>query len=186
MALREDEVQPPNTAATQSLLISFWAFSANTVGSEAPSSATTCSCLPRTPPESLISLAAMLSESNTVFSLIAMVPDREFRKPIFTVGPDVSTHDFAAVAVPPESTFAPQADSIVTSARHAAATATVRVRAWEPWGLYDQGRTGLGALMVVPSQRSWGVPRGTTGRGVVHGRGSVCGVNLSTVCCHRV
>jgi hypothetical protein len=40
IALRLDEVQPPNTAATQSLLISFWAFSANTVGSDAPSSPT--------------------------------------------------------------------------------------------------------------------------------------------------
>src|SRR3712207_8954496 len=40
IALRDDDVQPPNVAATQSLRISFCAFSAKTVGSDAPSSAT--------------------------------------------------------------------------------------------------------------------------------------------------
>jgi hypothetical protein len=38
MALRDAEVQPPNTAATQSLVMSFSAFSAKTVGSDWPSS----------------------------------------------------------------------------------------------------------------------------------------------------
>ena len=62
IALRDDEVQPPNTAATQSLRMSFWAFSANTVGSDAPSSATMVSCLPSTPPAALISSDAIFSE----------------------------------------------------------------------------------------------------------------------------
>jgi hypothetical protein len=61
--LRDDEVQPPNTAATQSLRMSFSAFSAKIVGSDAPSSATIASCLPRTPPAPLILSAAIFSES---------------------------------------------------------------------------------------------------------------------------
>src|SRR5690348_12956535 len=96
MALRDADVQPPKTAATQSLLISFSAFSAKTVGSEAPSSVTTDRVLPLTPPAALISSAAICSESCTVFSLIAIVPDNEFRKPILTVSPDVSTQLAAA------------------------------------------------------------------------------------------
>lgn len=96
MALRLEDVHPPKTAATQSLVMSFSAFSAKTVGSDAPSSATTSSCLPRTPPSALISLTARSSESRTVCSEIAIVPERELRKPIFTASPSVSTHEAAA------------------------------------------------------------------------------------------
>ena len=99
IALRLAEVQPPKTAATQSLLISFWAFSAKVVGSEAPSSAITSSCLPLTPPAALISSLAISSASYTVFSLIAMVPERELRKPILIVSPSVFTQ--LVLPVPP-------------------------------------------------------------------------------------
>ncbi len=93
IALRLDDVQPPKTAATQSLEMSFSAFSAKTVGSDAPSSATTSSCLPSTPPAALISSAARSSESRTVCSEIAIVPDSELRNPTLTVSPEVSTHE---------------------------------------------------------------------------------------------
>ena len=95
MALRLDEVHPPNTAATQSLLISFSAFSANTVGSDAPSSPTTWICLPITPPAALISSTARAMASRTVTSEIAIVPDSEFSEPTLMVEPEVSTHDSA-------------------------------------------------------------------------------------------
>ncbi len=98
MALRLDEVQPPNTAATQSLLISFSAFSANTVGSDAPSSPTTWICLPITPPAALISSTASVMASRTVTSEIAIVPDSEFSEPTLMVEPEVSTHDSAFAA----------------------------------------------------------------------------------------
>ena len=40
----------------------------------------------------------MCSESLTVCSEIAIVPDSEFTKPILMVSPDVSTHDEAVLA----------------------------------------------------------------------------------------
>lgn len=95
MALRLDEVQPPNTAATQSLLISFSAFSAKTVGSDAPSSPTSWICLPSTPPSALICSTARSIAFRTVTSEIAMVPDSEFKAPTLMVSPEVSTHDSA-------------------------------------------------------------------------------------------
>ena len=78
--------------------MSFSAFSAKVVGSDAPSSVITSSCLPSTPPAALISSTAIASESLTVFSLMAMVPDSEFRKPILTESPLVSTQLAAPVA----------------------------------------------------------------------------------------
>src|SRR6476660_6427715 len=99
MALRLEDVHPPKTAATQSSLISFSAFWANTAGSDAPSSPMIWICLPRTPPLALISSTASLMESRTVTSEIAMVPDSEFSEPTLTFGPEVSTHDAASVAV---------------------------------------------------------------------------------------
>ena len=99
MALRLEEVQPPNTAATQSSLISFSAFWANTAGSDAPSSPTIWICLPMTPPLTLISSTASLMASRTVTSEIAMVPDSEFSEPTLMFDPEVSTHDAASVDV---------------------------------------------------------------------------------------
>src|ERR1700687_1527657 len=98
MALRLDDVQPPNTAATQSLLISFCAFSANSVGSEAASSPISWICLPSTPPCAVICSTAKAMASRTVTSDSAIVHDSEFSDPTLIVGPEVSTHDcvFAA------------------------------------------------------------------------------------------
>jgi hypothetical protein len=99
MALRLEDVHPPKTAAVQSCWISFPARSANFVGSLAPSSLITWSCLPMTPPAALISSAARLSESKTVFSLIAMVPESELMNPTLTLLPVVSTQELLALAV---------------------------------------------------------------------------------------
>lgn len=54
--------------------MSFSAFSANTAGSDAPSSETISICLPSTPPSALISSTASAIESRTVTSEIAIVP----------------------------------------------------------------------------------------------------------------
>ena len=89
--MRLAEVQPPKTAATLSSVISFLAFSAKVGQSDAPSSTIGSICLPSTPPAALISSLAMASESRTVTSLIAIVPDSEFRKPTLTVSPSVFT-----------------------------------------------------------------------------------------------
>src|SRR5689334_15566921 len=110
MALRLELVHPPKTAATQSSLISFSAFWANTAGSEAPSSPTTWICLPSTPPLPLISSTASLMASRTVTSEMAMVPDSEFSEPTLILDPDVSTHD-SDFAVSVSLALLPQPDS---------------------------------------------------------------------------
>ncbi len=137
MALRLDEVQPPNTAATQSLLISFSAFSANTVGSDAPSSPTSWICLPSTPPAALISSTASLIESRTVTSEIAIVPDSEFNEPTLMVGPEVSTHD-AAFAESVSPALLPQpASSRLAAATTLPATSAERLKGWRRGGCMD-------------------------------------------------
>src|SRR5580765_1994448 len=90
IALREDEVQPPKTAATQSCSISFFALLAKVVGSESPSSWTIWIFLPMMPPAALISLTAMCSEFETVTSEIAIVPDSELSRPSLIVEPELS------------------------------------------------------------------------------------------------
>jgi hypothetical protein len=47
----------------------------------------------------LISSAARLRESKTVFSLMAMVPESELMNPTFTLLPDVSTQELPLLAV---------------------------------------------------------------------------------------
>src|SRR3954451_15935347 len=99
MALREADVQPPNTAATSSSVSSLLIFSAKTVGSLWPSSSTTSIFLPRMPPPVLISSTAISSESAKVGSLIAITPDVELSSPSSTVSP--STHVSPAGVDPP-------------------------------------------------------------------------------------
>ena len=89
MAFRLALVQPPNTTATSSFWISLRAFSAKVGQSEAPSSMIISNCLPRTPPEALISSMAITLASFTAVSEIDMVPEREWRIPTFMV-PDSS------------------------------------------------------------------------------------------------
>lgn len=128
MALRLDEVHPPNTAATQSLLMSFWAFSANTAGSDAPSSATSWICLPITPPSALICSTARSMALRTVTSEIAMVPDNEFSAPTLIVSPEVSTQD-SAFAAPSSPARLPQPASIrLVAARTLPAARADRVK----------------------------------------------------------
>src|SRR5215207_11310609 len=80
-ALRLAEVQQQKVAATLSLWISFFAFSAKVGQSDAPSSITGSICLPSTPPAALISSMAMISASFTETSLIDIVPLSECRMP---------------------------------------------------------------------------------------------------------
>ena len=84
-ALRLADVQQPKIAATLSLWISFFAFSANVGQSDAPSSTTASSFLPSTPPAALTSSIASSSASLTDTSLTAMVPLRECRIPTLIV-----------------------------------------------------------------------------------------------------
>jgi hypothetical protein len=92
-----------------------------------------------------------------------MVPDSELRKPIFTVSPDVSTHDAApvdpAVPVSPAAVRAPHADN-------ARAVATARTGSARERARDDRGGVGAGSDEEVN-----GVPfageelRGSAGRG---------------------
>src|SRR3546814_4346587 len=77
IALRLDEVQPPNTVTTPSLPISLVAFSAKVAGSDAPSSVTASTRLRMTPPAALISRIAVRVLFFTVTSLIALVRAEE-------------------------------------------------------------------------------------------------------------
>ena len=83
--LRDTEVQQPNTAATLSLVISSRAFSANSGQFEAGSTTTASSFLPSTPPFLFCSSISISIMSFSVVSLIAMVPESEWRIPTLMV-----------------------------------------------------------------------------------------------------
>lgn len=137
MALRLEEVQPPKTAATQSELISFSAFSAKVFGSDAPSSSTTSSFLPMTPPDALIWSTANLVAFATVTSLMAMVPVSECSEPILMVSFEVSTQDLALEPDAVLSSREPQPETSATDSTRAVGMVialtrrAVRCRRWE-------------------------------------------------------
>ena len=83
--LRDTEVQQPNTAETLSFWMSSFAFSANSGQFEAGSTTTASSFLPRTPPFLFCSSINMSITSLSVVSLIAIVPESEWRMPILIV-----------------------------------------------------------------------------------------------------
>ena len=83
--LRDTEVQQPNTTATLSLEISSRAFSANSGQLEAGSTTTASSFLPSRPPFLFCSSMSISITSFSVVSLIAMVPESEWRMPILMV-----------------------------------------------------------------------------------------------------
>jgi len=155
IALRLLEVQPPKTAATQSLWMSFVALSAKTVGSDTPSSVTASSCLPSTPPAALISPTASSSDLRTVVSLMDIVPDMEFNRPILTDSPEVSTHE-AAVSSPPsaESTLLPHAVRPMVSA--ATRTAMAEGERRLVMAILRVAGTGVEVAARRDLDRSWG------------------------------
>ena len=83
--LRDTEVQQPNTTATLSLLISSRAFSANSGQFEAGSTTTGSSFLPSRPPFLFCSSISISITSFSVVSLMAMVPESEWRMPTLIV-----------------------------------------------------------------------------------------------------
>ena len=83
--LRDTEVQQPNTTATLSLEISSRAFSANSGQFEAGSTTTASSFLPSRPPLAFCSLMSISITSFNVVSLMAMVPESEWRMPTLMV-----------------------------------------------------------------------------------------------------
>src|SRR5215467_12405807 len=83
--LRDTDVQHPKTTETLSLLISSRAFSANSGQFEAGSTTTASSFLPRRPPFLFCSSINIRTTSFSVVSLIAMVPEREWRTPTLMV-----------------------------------------------------------------------------------------------------
>src|SRR6202011_12373 len=83
--LRDTEVQQPNTAATLFLLISSRAFSANNGQLEAGSTTTASSFLPSRPPFLFCSSINISITSFSVVSLMAMVPESEWRMPTLMV-----------------------------------------------------------------------------------------------------
>lgn len=146
-ALRLADVQQPNVAATRSSLMSLLAFSAKVGQSEAPSSLIGLIFLPSTPPEALISSIASFSESRTVTSLIAMVPESELRSPTLTVSPLVSA--CAALSdAPPASVFAPHAESATTAASAAVPAMNRRLEVLETREALETGET-LGSLETL-------------------------------------
>src|SRR3954453_4738027 len=80
-ALREAEVQQPNTTATLAREMSFLDFSAKVGQSEAPSSTIGSSFIFMTPPAALISSIAISVASRTEVSEIAIVPLSECNTP---------------------------------------------------------------------------------------------------------
>src|SRR6476620_10832470 len=83
--LRDTEVQQPNTTATLSLVMSSRAFSANSGQFDAGSTTTASSFLPSSPPFLFCSSISIRMVSFSVVSLIAMVPDSEWRTPTLIV-----------------------------------------------------------------------------------------------------
>src|SRR3954464_9121464 len=83
--LRDTEVQQPNTAETFSLVISSRAFSANSGQFEAGSTTTASSFLPSKPPFLFCSSIRNSIVSFSVVSLMAMVPESEWRIPTLIV-----------------------------------------------------------------------------------------------------
>ena len=83
--LRDTEVQQPKTTETLSLAISSRAFSANSGQFEAGSTTTASSFLPSTPPFLFCSSMSISMTSFSVVSLIAIVPESEWRMPILIV-----------------------------------------------------------------------------------------------------
>ena len=83
--LRDTEVQQPNTTATLSLEINSRAFSANSGQFEAGSTTTASSFLPSSPPFLFCSSISISITSFSVVSLMAMVPESEWRIPTLMV-----------------------------------------------------------------------------------------------------
>ena len=106
--LRETEVQQPNTTETLSLAISSLAFSANSGQLEAGSTTTASSFLPSTPPFLFCSSMSISMTSFSVVSLIAIVPESEWRMPILIVSSARAAKELSAIAPP---TSAPVARS---------------------------------------------------------------------------
>ncbi len=106
--LRDTEVQQPNTAATLSTEISWRAFSANSGQFEAGSTTTASSFLPSRPPFLFCSSISISMTSFSVVSLIAMVPESEWRMPTLIVSsatagaaaPQAMTARLAAMTAP--------------------------------------------------------------------------------------
>src|SRR5450432_4601370 len=93
--LRETDVQQPNTAATLSTVMSWRAFSAKSGQFDAGSTTTASSFLPSTPPFEFISSIVMSATSRRDVSLMAIVPEREWRIPILMVSPPPAAADTA-------------------------------------------------------------------------------------------
>src|SRR5216683_1588038 len=124
IALRLAEVHPPKTVATLSTLMSCLAFSAKVGQSDAPSWVTTWSCLPRTPPAALTSSIARSSAFFTATSLMAIVPEREWRSPTLMMLP---TTPGIAPAAPLADDVSVGVDvDVVAFFPHAAATSASR------------------------------------------------------------
>src|SRR6185437_6060569 len=83
--LRDTEVQQPNTTETLSLVISSRAFSANNGQFDAGSTTTASSFLPSTPPFLFCSSMRNSIVSFSVVSLMAIVPESEWRIPTLMV-----------------------------------------------------------------------------------------------------
>ena len=121
--LRDTEVQQPNTTATLSFSMSSFAFSANSGQLEAGSTTTGSSFLPSSPPFLFCSSINISITSLRVVSLIAIVPDSEWRMPTLivssaraAVAPSVSAAPASAPAARKNIRFVRDMDDLVECA----------------------------------------------------------------------
>ena len=114
--LRDTEVQQPNTTDTLSFSMSSLAFSANSGQFDAGSTTTASSFLPSTPPFLFCSSISISITSLSVVSLIAIVPDSEWRTPILIGSPVAAIAGVEPIASAPPSAVAPPSAAAVSSA----------------------------------------------------------------------
>src|ERR1700676_4964704 len=100
----DTDVQQPKTTATLSFSRSPCAFSAKSGQSDAGSTTTASSFLPRRPPFLFCSSISMRTVSLSVVSLIAIVPDSECRTPTLMVPCANAVPDDAKLAASPAAT----------------------------------------------------------------------------------
>ncbi len=109
--LRDTEVQQPKTTATLSFSMSSFAFSANSGQLEAGSTTTASSFLPSRPPFLFCSSISISITSLSVVSLIAMVPESEWRMPTLIVSSAAQAEVAPSASAP--ATNAPAAREII-------------------------------------------------------------------------
>ncbi len=138
--LRDTEVQQPKTTATLSLAMSSRAFSANSGQLDAGSTTTGSSFLPSRPPFLFCSSMSISMTSFNVVSLIAIVPESEWRMPILIVSSAaLAAKALSATAPPMSAPVARNTKRLVTDMFDPILSSTGGGRRARAAGLYRNG-----------------------------------------------